>query len=173
MRHQPPAQADQSLRWIARGRRALPVIVGLIMSTAALHAQEAPSTAPRIPPLESSDGINISKTLGHHPELADAWGTFAGYILRDSTLPPRDRELLILRIGYLCGAEYEWGQHSRIARRVGLSDEEIVRVTTGPEAAGWSSFTPPCCARWTSCIATPTSAIGPGLSSTLGTTRSS
>ncbi len=140
MRHQPPAQAGQSLRWIARGRRALPVIVGLIMSTAALHAQEAPSTEPRIPPLESSDGINISKTLAHHPELADAWGTFAGYILRDSTLPPRDRELLILRIGYLCGAEYEWGQHSRIARRVGLSDEEIVRVTTGPEAAGWSSF---------------------------------
>ena len=48
--------------------------------------------------------------------------------------------MLILRIGYLCGSEYEWGQHTRIARGVGLSDEEIVRVTEGPVAAGWSSF---------------------------------
>ena len=47
---------------------------------------------------------------------------------------------LILRIGYLCGAEYEWGQHSRIARQVGLSDEEIVRVTRGPDAPEWSGF---------------------------------
>jgi len=48
--------------------------------------------------------------------------------------------LLILRIGYLCGSAYEWGQHARIARRVGLGDDEIVRVTDGPGAAGWSSF---------------------------------
>lgn len=60
--------------------------------------------------------------------------------MRDSTLPPRHRELLILRIGYLCGSEYEWGQHTRIARGVGLTDEEIVRVTEGPDAAGWSRF---------------------------------
>ncbi len=96
MRDQPPARARQSVRWIGRGRRALPVIVGLIVSTSALNAQEAQSTEPRIPPLESSEaGINITKTLAHHPVLADAWGTFAGYVLRDSTLPPRDRELLI------------------------------------------------------------------------------
>ena len=141
MREQPPARTRQSVRWLARGRRALPVIVGLIVSTLAPHAQETQSTAPRIPPLESSPaGINITKTLAHHPTLAEAWTTFAGYVLRDSTLPPRDRELLILRTGYLCGAEYEWGQHSRIARRVGLSDEEIVRVTKGPEDVGWSTF---------------------------------
>ncbi len=115
----------------------LPVIVGLIVSASALNAQ---STEPRIPPLESADGINITKTLAHHPALADAWLTFARYVLRDNTLPPRDRELLILRIGYLCGSEYEWGQHTRIARGVGLSDEEIVRVTGGPEAAGWSDL---------------------------------
>ncbi len=115
-------------------------MLGLVVSTSALNAQEAQSTQPRIPPLESSDGLNISKTLAHHPALAEAWGAFAGYVFSASTLPPRDRELLILRIGYLCGAEYEWGQHSRIARRVGLSDDEIVRVTDGPEAVGWSTF---------------------------------
>ena len=117
------------------------VILGLIVSNAALSAQGAQSTEPRIPPLESSQaGINISKTLAHHPTLAAAWTTFARYVLGDNTLPPRDRELLILRIGYLRGAEYEWGHHSRIGRQAGLSDEEIVRVTRGPEATGWSSF---------------------------------
>ncbi len=108
-----------------------------VFTVAELGAQEG---APRIPPLETAEGINISKTLAHHPTLSAAWLTFAQYVLSDNTLPPRDRELLILRIGYLCGAEYEWGQHSRIARQVGLSDDEIVRVTRGPDAPEWSDF---------------------------------
>ena len=62
------------------------------------------------------------------------------YVLGDNTLPPRDRELLILRIGYLRGSEYEWGQHTRIARSVGVTDDEILRVIDGPDAAGWSTF---------------------------------
>ena len=107
---------------------------------AVARAQEAPAP-PRIPPLESvEEGINITRTLANHPALAEAWLGFARYVLGDNTLPPRDRELLILRIGYLCGSEYEWGQHTRIARSVGVTDEEILRVIDGPEAAGWSVF---------------------------------
>ncbi len=141
MKDQPPARPRQLVPWIPLGRPAVAVILGVMISNSALNAQEAQSTEPRIPPLESSEaGINITKTLAHHPVLADAWGTFAGYVLRDSTLPPRDRELLILRIGYLRGAEYEWGHHSRFGRQAGLTDEEIVRITRGPEATGWSSF---------------------------------
>ena len=119
--------------------RVLTVVIGLLMSASALNA-EAQSVEPRIPPLESGSGINITKTLAHHPTLAEAWTTFAGYVLGANTLPPRDRELLILRIGYLRGAEYEWGHHSRMGRQAGLTDEEIVRITRGPDAAGWSSF---------------------------------
>jgi len=125
-------------------RRPLPaLVVGMALAGAAAQAQFQPPapTSPRIPPLASSESpLNISKTLANHPKLAEAWLPFAGYILRESTLPPRDRELLILRIGYLCGAEYEWGHHSRLAKEVGLSDEEIQRVMDGPETAGWSSF---------------------------------
>ena len=43
--------------------------------------------------------------------------SFATYILRDNSLAPRDREILILRIGWLCQAEYEWAQHVRVGRR--------------------------------------------------------
>jgi alkylhydroperoxidase family enzyme len=57
-----------------------------------------------------------------------------------STLAPREREILILRIGWLCQAEYEWGQHVIFARDAGLSDEEIARVKVGPNAEGWSEF---------------------------------
>jgi alkylhydroperoxidase family enzyme len=128
------------------GRRApaRSLWLGLVLvaaSAARAQLQQPNPPAPRIPPLQSSEAqLNIMKTMANHPKLAEAWGPFAGYILRENTLPPRDRELLILRIGYLCGAEYEWGHHSRLAKQVGLTDEEILRVTQGPETAGWSSF---------------------------------
>ena len=57
-----------------------------------------------------------------------------------STLPPRDREILILRIGWLCQAEYEWGQHVIIGKQCGLNDEEIIRIIEGPDVEGWNSF---------------------------------
>jgi 4-carboxymuconolactone decarboxylase len=53
-------------------------------------------------------------------------------------LPAHERELLILRAGYNCGSDYEWGQHVRLAERLGLPREEIDRVAAGPSAQGWS-----------------------------------
>src|ERR1700676_5605109 len=60
--------------------------------------------------------VNIFAVLMNHPKLARKWSTFAGYILGDNTLPPRDREILILRIGWLNQAQYEWEQHERISK---------------------------------------------------------
>ncbi len=84
--------------------------------------------------------LNIFATFAHHPKLMKRWQVFGNHVLNKSTLPPRDRELLILRIGWLCRAEYEFGQHVVIGRREGLSDEEIERVTRGPDAEGWDPF---------------------------------
>jgi 4-carboxymuconolactone decarboxylase len=61
-----------------------------------------------------------------------------GTVLFEGALPPRDRELAILRCGWLCRAPYEWGQHVAIARRIEISDAEIERTTQGSSAAGWS-----------------------------------
>jgi alkylhydroperoxidase family enzyme len=47
---------------------------------------------------------------------------------------------VILRIGWLCQAEYEWSQHVVIGKLAGLTDQEILRITKGPNAEGWSSF---------------------------------
>jgi len=60
--------------------------------------------------------------------------------LRESTLPPREREILILRIGWLCRCEYEFGQHTRVGKSVGLTSDEIFRITQGPNAPGWDPF---------------------------------
>lgn len=109
---------------------------------------------PRVLPLDSSEmddeqsevverasfgePINIFKTMGRHPKLLKRWLVFASHVLNKSTLPARERELVILRIGWLCRAEYEWAQHVIIGKKAGLTDEEIERIKQGPEAEGWS-----------------------------------
>jgi 4-carboxymuconolactone decarboxylase len=80
--------------------------------------------------------LNLFKVLMHHPDLARRWTVFAGHVLRKQTLPARARELLILRIGWLNQAEYEWAQHVEIAKREGISGQEIERIKRGPKA-GW------------------------------------
>ena len=109
---------------------------------------------PRVPPLDPSEWdeelgalrsqlegtdrvLNIYKTLAQHPKLLRRWGVFGTHVLFKSTLPARERELLILRTGWLCQSGYEWGQHVLIGRTAGLTDEEIDRVREGPDAAGW------------------------------------
>ena len=81
--------------------------------------------------------LNLFRVLMHHPDLVRRWTVFAGHVLRKQTLPPRERELLILRIGWLNQAEYEWAQHVEIAKREGISEAEIEGVKVGP-AGPWS-----------------------------------
>jgi 4-carboxymuconolactone decarboxylase len=82
--------------------------------------------------------LNIFTTLARHPKLLKRWLVFGNHVLYKSTLDPRERELAILRVGWLCRSEYEWGQHAAIGRGVGLSDDDIRRVADGPAAPGWS-----------------------------------
>ena len=83
--------------------------------------------------------LGIFRTLAHHPDLMKRWLVFGNHVLGKSTLPARERELVILRVGWLCQAGYEWGQHVLIGRTAGLSDEEIERIAEGPEAGDWSA----------------------------------
>jgi alkylhydroperoxidase family enzyme len=81
--------------------------------------------------------LNIFRVMMNHPNLTRRWTVFAGHVLQKQTLPLRERELLILRIGWLNQAEYEWAQHVEIAKRGGISEAEIEQVRQGP-GAGWS-----------------------------------
>ena len=84
--------------------------------------------------------FNVFRTLTNHPDLMRRWLVFANHILGKSTLAVRERELIILRIGYLCQSEYEWGQHVVIAREAGMSDDEIRLAKTGPDTEGISEL---------------------------------
>jgi alkylhydroperoxidase family enzyme len=109
-------------------------------------------TEPRIPPLPeeqldpelkvrfgSGPILNIFRTLANHAALAKRWLVFGNHVLAKSTLPAREREILILRIGWLCRSGYEWGQHVVIGKGSGLTDDEIARIAKGPDAPGWSA----------------------------------
>jgi alkylhydroperoxidase family enzyme len=84
--------------------------------------------------------LNIFATLVRHPRLFNRWSAFGGTLLRRGELSDRHRELLVLRTAWHCHADYEWGQHVRIAGRAGVTDEEIARIVKGPDAPGWSAL---------------------------------
>lgn len=83
-------------------------------------------------------GLNALGTLAHHPELTRAFNTFNGHILFASTLSPRQRELLVLRVAAVRDAAYEWRQHVVLASDAGITPEEVDRIAEGPDAPGWS-----------------------------------
>jgi alkylhydroperoxidase family enzyme len=85
-----------------------------------------------------SQGHNVLGTLARHPKLMHAYHVFNGHILFTTSLSPRQRELLILRVAALREAEYEWEQHVILAAEAGLDDDEIARIADGPDASGWS-----------------------------------
>jgi alkylhydroperoxidase family enzyme len=85
-------------------------------------------------------GLNVLGTLARHPALMHAFHSFNGHILSSSTLTPRQRELLILRVASVRDAEYEWEQHVILAGEAGIDEQEIARVRFGADAPGWSSF---------------------------------
>jgi alkylhydroperoxidase family enzyme len=108
----------------------------------ALAALNPPNPRHPFPPRDPSrpKGLNVLGTLAHHAELATAYHTFNGHLLFATTLTTRQRELLILRVGHLREAAYEWAQHVVIAGDVGITPEEIDRVKIGAGADGWTPF---------------------------------
>jgi AhpD family alkylhydroperoxidase len=77
-------------------------------------------------------------TLATHPELTRAYHTFNGHLLFATSLTPRQRELLILRVAAVRDCAYEWAQHVVLAADAGLSDDEIARIADGPGTEVWS-----------------------------------
>ncbi len=111
---------------------------------------------PRIRPLEEPSGevaellakamllpsgkpINIFSTLAHHPKLLKRFNVLGGFFLNSGLLPAREREIVILRVGYNCSAVYEFGQHTVIGKRVGITDDEIAAVCQPVHRHPWSA----------------------------------
>ena len=84
--------------------------------------------------------INIFRTLMNHPDAMKGFMGWGSYVLsKKNTLPAREREIVILRIGFLCGSGYEWTQHRAIGERAGLTAAEIEAIKQGASASTWSA----------------------------------
>ncbi len=99
--------------------------------------REPPLVNPRIAPLEGR-GIRVTRTFGRHPRLSAVQGGTYNFVLGASPLSDHDRELLILRIGWNCQAEYEWAKHVGTVGRARDHGLEPLRIAEGPGADGWS-----------------------------------
>jgi 4-carboxymuconolactone decarboxylase len=97
-------------------------------------------------PLRSGDQpLGIFTTLAHHPPLMRAFMELGDFLLTKGALPPRTREILILRTAWNCGSSYEWGHHVNFGRTAGLSDIEIATIaTTHPMPNGTAHEQPLC-----------------------------
>jgi 4-carboxymuconolactone decarboxylase len=88
------------------------------------------------PPGRTERPHNIFRVLAHNEQLLKSFSRLGGYLLRDGAVPAREREIVILRTGWRCGSEYEFGHHVEIGAGVGLDDDAVRRLT----ADGYQSW---------------------------------
>jgi alkylhydroperoxidase family enzyme len=67
--------------------------------------------------------------LANNLPMMKAFSSLGSYLLQAGAIAPREREIVILRVGWRAGAEYEFSQHMIIGRDAGLSEVEIARIT--------------------------------------------
>jgi alkylhydroperoxidase family enzyme len=92
--------------------------------------------------LEPKSLDNLPEVVGtmlRHPALFERHVALGIAFAIDGALPPRDRELAVLRIGWLCGAPYEFGEHVFLARDQGFDAAQFAAVKQGSAAAGWTA----------------------------------
>jgi alkylhydroperoxidase family enzyme len=87
-------------------------------------------------PRRERPSSNILGIFSWHPALAKGWFGFNNHLFH-STLSARDREMATVRIGWLRRGEYEWAQHVRMAKGVGMSQEEVDAIMVGPDSPVW------------------------------------
>lgn len=91
--------------------------------------------------IESLGGYvpNMHLTFGTHPELYSAWLPFAVHVMPNSSLPARDRQILILGTSFAWRAIYPWSHHAKISETLrALSADEVSRIAEGPDHPSWS-----------------------------------
>jgi 4-carboxymuconolactone decarboxylase len=76
----------------------------------------------------------IYRTYARHLAMDQPRTLVSEHIRQTSTLSPRIREMLIMRIGLLCRSEYEWAAHAPAGRRTGMTAADVQRIVTGSDA---------------------------------------
>lgn len=122
------------------------IVQRMISVDTALDSREQQTLTDLVP--ESGSGTDLQALLAQlpeilltmlrHPDLFARQVDMGIQLLAQGALAPRDRELAILRMGWLCQAPYEWGEHVQVAHKLGLTPEDTERITCGSAAQGWT-----------------------------------
>jgi len=83
-----------------------------------LSEEESLATAKSHDINEAIARLNIFRTLLHRPKTAKAISELLMSLLFESEIGHRRRELIIMRIGWATGSEYEWTQHWPLAQQM-------------------------------------------------------
>ena len=78
--------------------------------------------------LERIGALNVTRMMSHSEGALQAYSRLGTFLLRKGKLDPVLREIVILRIGQLCGSAYEWYQHVSVARAVGMDEATLAAI---------------------------------------------
>jgi 4-carboxymuconolactone decarboxylase len=117
--------------------------------------------SPRIPPLQREEWTNDARevfaywegptayengsrsntilTLAQHPKLAIASLDFGKYILIETELTARERELIVLRVAWRYRSDHQWTHHVLSGRKIGITDEEFSALEQSGPSPVWNA----------------------------------
>lgn len=101
----------------------------------------ASALAKWMPPGSAIEPLKLFRTLYHNQEMSSRMRPLgAGILGSQSSLDPREREIIIDRTCARCGCEYEWGVHvAAYGKACGLSRAQLEDTARGiVEKALWS-----------------------------------
>ena len=81
--------------------------------------------------LKRLGSLNVTRMMSHAEGLMSAYSRMATELLLRGKLDPVLRELVILRVGQLCGSDYEWHQHISVARAIGTEEAKLDALQSG------------------------------------------
>jgi alkylhydroperoxidase family enzyme len=100
---------------------------------------DRPELAPVVARIKAERGgrlLNLYRMLLHSPPVASGWLALFTAIRQQSTLSGRLRELAILRIAVLNGAEYEFKAHVPFALKEGVTQAQADSLRAGEAPTG-------------------------------------
>lgn len=84
--------------------------------------------------------FNSILLLAHHPRLAEPWLQFNAKVAKGFTLATRLKEIVILRVAWWQGSDYEWVHHMISGARAGLTISDFDALQSAVPGNGWSNL---------------------------------
>jgi len=84
--------------------------------------------------------LNFSKVVINHPAMYRVFVPYIAAVIAGSSLPPRDREVLVVRTLGLGGDTYEMHHHVQIAHKAGMPASEVEAMARGEVGDPWEQL---------------------------------